>query len=121
MPRRHDFRTVDTMAPPITAPCGTLAAVRRHARRREPLCEACRLARNAYDRDRARIRYWRAKGLPVPAVKAPQGRPIGSPRNDNGPQVETQGPSSLAVVGQVAAGSLAAPIPAAARPMQAAQ
>jgi hypothetical protein len=45
-------------------PCGTLAAYRRHSRRGEKPCEACRQARNAAGRARRRARaaaFWRAQ------------------------------------------------------------
>jgi hypothetical protein len=44
-------------------PCGTLAAYRRHSRRGEKPCEACRQARNADGQARRRARaeaFWRA-------------------------------------------------------------
>lgn len=39
--------------PPVTRPCGTPAAYRRHLRHREPPCDACIMAarRAAADRD----------------------------------------------------------------------
>ncbi len=40
----------------VPAPCGTLAAFRRHQRRGEPICEACRVAYNAAHRDMYRKR-----------------------------------------------------------------
>ena len=36
--------------PPLKE-CGTYAAARRHQRRKEPLCENCRMALNARQRD----------------------------------------------------------------------
>jgi hypothetical protein len=43
-------------------PCGTLAAYRRHSRRGEKPCEACRVARNADGQARRRAKaeaFWR--------------------------------------------------------------
>ena len=45
-------------------PCGTLAAYRRHSRRGEKPCEACRETRNADSQARRRAKaeaFWRAR------------------------------------------------------------
>jgi hypothetical protein len=44
--------------PPPTQPCGTVAAYKRHQRRKEPPCEACRAAWA----DQQRTYYERRKG-----------------------------------------------------------
>ena len=36
------------MARPVSQPCGTYAAARRHQRNGEPLCDACREALRAH-------------------------------------------------------------------------
>jgi hypothetical protein len=41
---------------PVTAPCGTAAAYKRHQRRGEPVDAACREAWNAWQRDYYRTR-----------------------------------------------------------------
>src|SRR5689334_11167034 len=52
------------MPHPITKPCGTYAAARRHERRHEPLCTPCEQARRDWWRERARI------GYSIPAFRA---------------------------------------------------
>lgn len=47
---------------PITEPCGTVAAYKRHKRNGEPIDEACRDAYNAKHREYYAMR----KGLPQP-------------------------------------------------------
>ena len=52
MNRWKDYRDAQRGGPPRDLdPCGTLAAVRRHERAKEPLCDACRQARNAKARE----------------------------------------------------------------------
>lgn len=46
----------DPLAELMLAPCGTESAIRRHARRDEPLCDACRSTLNEINRDRYRRR-----------------------------------------------------------------
>lgn len=41
---------------PVTAPCGTISAYKRHVRRGEPVDDACRLAYNESQRERYRAR-----------------------------------------------------------------
>lgn len=41
---------------PVTAPCGTVAAYKRHQRHGEPPCEACRAAWSEYQRELYRRR-----------------------------------------------------------------
>lgn len=43
---------------PVTAECGTVSAYKRHQRRGEPVCDACRLAWSAYQRERYAARKW---------------------------------------------------------------
>ena len=40
-------------------PCGTLAAARRHKRHKEAVCEPCRAAEAAYNKD-----YWKTYRRP---------------------------------------------------------
>ena len=44
--------------PPVSQPCGTVAAYKRHQRHGEPPCEACRAAWSEYQR----TLYKRRKG-----------------------------------------------------------
>lgn len=41
---------------PVTQPCGTVAAYKRHQRRQEPPCQPCRDAWAAWQRERYRAR-----------------------------------------------------------------
>lgn len=49
-------RTIEGLDPgpvrAVVAKCGTRAGYERHLRNKEKTCEACRSARNAYQRDR---------------------------------------------------------------------
>jgi hypothetical protein len=46
-------------------PHGTHAAAQRHRYHGEPLCDPCRDAERARDRERKRTAYWAAKGQPA--------------------------------------------------------
>lgn len=46
----HGARTGQP-GPPPTQPCGTNAAYKRHQRKGEPPCDACRAAWSAYQRE----------------------------------------------------------------------
>jgi hypothetical protein len=41
---------------PVTEPCGTVSAYKRHQRRGEPVCDPCRTAWNDYTRELRRTK-----------------------------------------------------------------
>ena len=47
---------------PVSAPCGTQAAYKRHKRRGETACDACRTAYLEYQRELYRARHARKPG-----------------------------------------------------------
>lgn len=50
--QRNGARVGDHPGPLPSAPCGTVSAYKRHLRRREPPCVACKAAWAAYHRQR---------------------------------------------------------------------
>jgi len=48
---REAGRTPGRPGPKVSQPCGTVAAYKRHTRRQEPPCEACRKAWAEWQRD----------------------------------------------------------------------
>jgi hypothetical protein len=57
---------------PVTEPCGTYAAARRHMRRKEPVDEACRVAYNERHRAESRASMARVRAQRAAAGEAGQ-------------------------------------------------
>ena len=79
--------------PEPSEPCGTLAAYRRHYRRGEPPCDACRIARNREKAEKAGMMS--AAAVPDTTTKARRMAGVTWPTSTRNPKAATIGTDAV--------------------------